>query len=254
MQEVSATDSAAGVANQADAQVEAQTHRRALFRGRAILGVGFILLAVFALLTIIVASLKPESFDLPVTQEVQKLSAFPLLNNLLEDVSLPGFSPWAYMFPLAIVVAWAAARRFAEALFVAVAAAATGFADVAKVLVQRARPTEPLVHVVQNYHLDGSSFPSSHVVEYTLVFGFCFYLLFTLLHRGALRTTLLVACGLMVALVGPSRIAMGQHWASDVLGGYALGLGLLLVVIWIYRGVEVRLARRQAALSQQHTA
>ncbi|HUS15651.1 MAG TPA: phosphatase PAP2 family protein, partial [Chloroflexia bacterium] len=121
-------------------------------------------------------------------------------------------------------------------------------ADVVKAVVQRARPTEPLVYVVQNSHLDGSSFPSSHVVEYTLVFGFCFYLVFTLMKHGALRTLLLVLSGAMVLLIGPSRIDMGQHWASDVLGGYTLGFGLLLIVIWAYRGWEARHLARQDRL------
>jgi undecaprenyl-diphosphatase len=40
--------------------------------------------------------------------------------------------------------------------------------------------------------------------------------------------------GLLILLVGPSRIWMGQHWASDVLASYALGLTLLVVLVQWY--------------------
>ena len=86
----------------------------------------------------------------------------------------------------------------------------------------------------------GYSFPSGHVTEYTLFFGFCFYLAFTLLKKGVLRTVLLSICAIMIILIGPSRIWLGAHWASDVLGGYTLALGLLLLVIWAYRKWEER--------------
>src|SRR5438093_1407736 len=93
-------------------------------------------------------------------------------------------------------------------------------------------------------HLTTFSFPSGHVTQYVLFFGFSFYLAYTLLKPGPLRTALLVFTGGMVLLVGPSRVWMGQHWASDVLGGYTLGFGLLLLVIWAYRVWEARFVRQ----------
>lgn len=45
---------------------------------------------------------------------------------------------------------------------------------------------------------------------------------------------LLVVSALFVVLVGPSRIYVGDHWASDVLGGYLFGGLLLGVGLWIY--------------------
>jgi undecaprenyl-diphosphatase len=241
MQQPGTTTPPAGAAGPAPAQ----THRRALFRGAAIVSSGLTVLAVFAILMLLVSGLKPEQFDLPITREVQEIGNLPILNSALESVSLPGYAPWAYLFPLLLAAAWALARWFAESLFMLLAAAGTLSADLVKMVVHRARPSETLVHVVNNYHLDGSSFPSSHVVEYTLVFGFCFYLAATLIKPSAWRTLILAACGLMVVLVGPSRIAMGQHWASDVIGGYLLGFGLLLVIVWAYRGWEQRVAVRQ---------
>jgi undecaprenyl-diphosphatase len=48
------------------------------------------------------------------------------------------------------------------------------------------------------------------------------------------RILLLVVSASFVVLVGPSRIYLGDHWASDVLGSYLIGGVLLGMTLWIY--------------------
>ncbi len=209
----------------------------ALIKGQALIGLGVALLIMFAIVTALVLFLDPKSLDLPVTHEVQELNFGPT-NWLWSAMSAPGYPPFNYLIPAVTIAVVALFRRYAAAAFLFLAVLAVGAAEVVKVLVHRVRPGGPLVIVVGTP--TGYSFPSGHVTEYTLFFGFCFYLAFTLLKSGVLRTVLLSICAIMIVLIGPSRIWLGAHWASDVLGGYTLAFGLLLLVIWAYRKWEER--------------
>ena len=70
---------------------------------------------------------------------------------------------------------------------------------------------------------------------FTAFFGFMMFLAYTLLKHSWWRTLLLVLLGAMVALIGLSRIYVGQHWASDVLAAYLLGSVWLAMSIFVYR-------------------
>ena len=53
----------------------------------------------------------------------------------------------------------------------------------------------------------------------------------SLLARGVV----LIFCLLMIALIGVSRIDSGEHWASDVGGGFLLGSAFLIVWLSLYQ-------------------
>jgi undecaprenyl-diphosphatase len=75
---------------------------------------------------------------------------------------------------------------------------------------------------------------------YVGFFGFLWFLAYTLLKRSWLRTLILIVLGLLIALVGVSRVYLGQHWPSDVLGAYLLGSLCLVVAILFYRWGKTR--------------
>ena len=52
------------------------------------------------------------------------------------------------------------------------------------------------------------------------------------------ETVGLMVLGGLIAAVGPSRIAMGHHWASDVLASYCLGTAFLIGHIGLYRRLK----------------
>lgn len=98
---------------------------------------------------------------------------------------------------------------------------------IAKILIGRVRPDPNLIHQVGQF-IYSDSFPSGHVLMAVGLYGAVFYLSFTLLKNLLLRTILNVVCVLILILMGVSRIYLGAHWFSDVIGAYLLG------IIWLY--------------------
>jgi len=75
--------------------------------------------------------------------------------------------------------------------------------------------------------------------------GFVGFLAYTLLKRSWVRTALLTVIGIGIALMGPSRIYLGHHWFSDVLGAYVLGSLWLALSIKFYRRGKLTFFRGQ---------
>jgi undecaprenyl-diphosphatase len=82
--------------------------------------------------------------------------------------------------------------------------------------------------------LSSYSFPSGHVMFYLGFFGFIWFLAFTLLKPSLKRSLLLVFFGILIVLIGVSRVYLGEHWPSDVLGSYLLGSLTLAALIQFY--------------------
>jgi undecaprenyl-diphosphatase len=193
-----------------------------------------LLTAFFFLLTALVlrADLQPTSWDIGITREIQRLP--PLVDELLRYVSVVGFEPWNWVLSILLVAFMAFRRWFVEMAFTALAASGGLTAELVKNLVDRPRPSPEYATIYRE--LTSYSFPSGHVTGYVTLFGFVFYLAYTLLpRRSPTRWFILITTGLLILLVGPSRVSMGQHWASDTLAGYALGFAFLLLVIELHR-------------------
>ena len=107
---------------------------------------------------------------------------------------------------------------------------------VLKALVGRLRPV--LAHPIA--HGTGNSFPSGHALGSIVCYG-AVLLVFTPMTRGRWRTALRAVIVTLVALIGISRILLGVHYLSDVLGGWTLGitwLGLTAFAFELTRRAE----------------
>jgi undecaprenyl-diphosphatase len=122
-------------------------------------------------------------------------------------------------------------RRLRLALIVAVALiAASLFTHVVKDYVSRPRP--PWEHFAP---APGFSFPSGHTLNSTVSYG----LLAVVVWRSGVRRTirrLAVAIGVTLPLaIGLSRIALGVHYPSDVLGGWFGGIAFVALAATVIR-------------------
>jgi undecaprenyl-diphosphatase len=107
-----------------------------------------------------------------------------------------------------------------------------------KDLVGRLRPV--VAHPIA--HGGGNSFPSGHSLGSIVCYGAVF-LVFLPAARGRWRTALRAVIVTLVALIGISRILLGVHYLSDVLGGWTLGitwLGLTAFAFELTRRAEGR--------------
>ncbi len=220
-------------------------HRAYLFQIYALVASGaFIALAV-------AASIVPYfKIDLSITQALQsyKGSAFAAL---MYGVSWIGFSPQTSIFGgLTILVLLFAGFRW-EAVAAIFAACGVGLGSLIKLIVVRPRPSSDLINVIAD--LTSKSFPSGHVVMITTFGGFLAFLVFTLLKPSWGRTALLFVFGFLIVLMGPSRIYLGQHWFSDVMGAYLLGSLWLALTIWFYRWGKPRFFTHQPVAPEAPT-
>jgi len=209
----------------------------ALLRGRFLLVAIVVLTALFILLTALVlrADLKPTEWDAGITHEMQEFPRFPI-GEILIAVSWPGFMYQNWIIPGVIILSMFLVGWRTEAAFTALATLGGFAGELVKVIINRPRPDVAYSQNVLVSVAHGPSFPSGHVTSYVVFYGFLFYLAYTLLPRRSVwRWIIMILCGLMVLLVGPSRVYMGQHWTSDALAGYSLGFIYLLSVIALYR-------------------
>lgn len=129
---------------------------------------------------------------------------------------LTGLGSWHVLVPVAIAGSAALFRRGGRrsaALLLAVVLAGRVAIELQKLAIARVRPelNQQLVHVIS------LSFPSAHAANSAIT-----YLIVALL-LGRRQAGLLFAAGLTLA-IGISRVMLGVHWMSDVIGGWSFGL------------------------------
>lgn len=207
---------------------------RPVRRYRALLFQGYVVAATiaFGVLFIYARTIAYFAFDVTVEHWVQSFNPY-WFDALMRFVSAVGFSPQAeiltgliILFLIAIGLRWEALMlTFAEV-------GVSSLGALVKVIVQRPRPTSALVNVFAP--ISDYSFPSGHVLLFTAFLGFLFFLLYTLVPHSTRRTLGLALFGALIALVGVSRVYLGEHWPSDVVGAYLLGSLWLTLTIYLY--------------------
>jgi len=189
---------------------------------------------LFALLATFVHFHPVLGVDVTITREFQE-NQNPWLSGLMTAVSYIGYQLWLSigLVVLAALIFWVVDLRL-EAITIAIVYSFSGILDaVIKIFVGRPRPNASLVEVFRT--VSGQSFPSGHVMSYVAFWGVLFtfgVILFDGLRWW--RIALLVVSAFFVVIIGPSRIYLGAHWATDVLGAYLIEVALIGIALFIY--------------------
>lgn len=103
---------------------------------------------------------------------------------------------------------------------------------VSTILKNLTKRTRPLTDYVAGMRIRSFSFPSGHATGSTITFGLFAY--YAIQHFAAPLSCLCLAlCALAILSVGISRIYLGAHYPTDVIGGWLLGTTMLTIVILI---------------------
>ncbi len=192
----------------------------------------------FGMLAFFASFISYFPIDLTIMRAVQSVKFFPF-DVLMRYLTVLGFGPQVLLlWSLTILYLYTSGLKWEAVMALFAVVGGTLVGSVTKLVVARPRPDALLVTVIDK--LTDTSFPSGHVLFYVSFVGFLWFLSYTLLKPGWRRTLALGSFGAAVALAGLSRVYMGEHWPSDVLGAYLLGSIWLAITIAVYRWGKTR--------------
>jgi undecaprenyl-diphosphatase len=203
-------------------------------------------LALFAPLAWLVHKHATLPIDILLSRAMQKRTS-RLLRTMSVAISYTGEVTLLNLLVIPIAVVLWKVRRAVEAMMLA-GTCWTGalFRVVLQLIVNRPRPNPLVVRVAQKPK--GKSFPSGHVVASVTFWGWLFIL--GLQHLKGQQKGLLSLPALLMTWIGPARIYSGQHWTSDVVGGYLLGGAWLGLSLRLYLALQRKNVVAQAG--QEH--
>lgn len=148
------------------------------------------------------------------------------LTRFFKTITMLGNTP----VPIVAVI-WLYLRQYkSEAIFVGASGLLASILIVSlKYIYQRQRPS--ITHLV---HASGYSFPSGHSLGTFMILGAIAIVLAQRLEKKESKIVVYAITGLLIFLVGLSRIYVGVHYPTDVLAGFTLAFGLLNAIYPTY--------------------
>ena len=109
-----------------------------------------------------------------------------------------------------------------------------GLNVILKHIIQRKRPNINRLILEEGY-----SFPSGHSMMSMTFYGMLIFLIFKYVKNTTLKWTLIVILTILLSTIGITRIYLGVHYPSDVIGGFVVSLTYLFILTEIYNKVKI---------------
>lgn len=182
-----------------------------------------------------------ESFDQRVTQYIISFRS-PQLNvffqYLTEVGDFYGYLVLAAVFTIVFYLIFRNWRYVLEMVFVLLI---SGLANVSlKQVINRARPDA--VHLVS---VETLSYPSGHAMSAMAFYGFLIYLFYSLKLKLWIKVLSIIICSLIILGIGISRVYLGVHFPSDVLGGFIAGFIWVIFCVVLFHLIDLLRKRRR---------
>lgn len=193
--------------------------------------VSLIVLVLFCVLAVLIDSKLIAQFDQSVISIIQGLESKTLTQIMKVFTFIGSYKGILVILLMMIFILFFVLKSRTDALLVAVVIAGTQVINqVLKLYFQRARP---------NFHrlieIGGYSFPSGHAMSALAVYGILTYVFWRHTSDRTGRIMLIIISMIFILMIGISRIYLGVHYPSDIIGGYLASGVLLILAIGIFR-------------------
>lgn len=189
-------------------------------------------LAIFTFIAVNIARYEFLDFDTAIRTWVYSLRT-DLRNSIIIPITYSG-NVQTVVFIGVILILWKTTRKTYGIPFAVVSLSSTVVYKLVKSLFKRPRP-ELAVRIIEQ---GGYSFPSGHSMNCLVCYGFLIYLINRYCENKKLARVLTVILTLMIICIGVSRVYVGVHFPTDILGGWSLGMAYLIVAIIVYERIH----------------
>jgi len=160
----------------------------------------------------------------------------PFLTRVMEGFTFLGSVKWVGAAVVLIALVLFAKRKWSLGLFILLSTGVgTLFNVILKNIFKRQRPE---IHRIISE--SGYSFPSGHSTGAFIFYGSIAYLILHYTNKRGWQLLGVIIIALLILAIGLSRIYLGVHYPSDVIGGYSAGGVWLIICILVFRYYENR--------------
>jgi len=193
-----------------------------------------------------------NSFEVKIIEGIQKISS-PVLDWFFRFVTLAGdFAAVLFIFAFLLIFFGA----FKATKYAVIVGVTSLLGQILKFSIKRPRPYK-FSNSIDNINITSTnelaSFPSGHTLMITVTAIFLCALFMKLVRNWWVRGVIIAAFSVLVLLVGFSRMYLGVHYLSDVLGAMLLAALVYVITSYVYgkvwKSICKRIAKQKACAS-----